>query len=61
MKWTVSSSLTSIQSAVISAVFAYLGFLGFFGGCVFLRNVVLQKLTQEHSNEKIHSDSKEAN
>lgn len=28
---------------------------------MFLSRVILQKLTKENSNEKIHSDSKEAN
>lgn len=64
MKWTVSSSLTLIQPAVLPAVLAYLGILegggGEEGGDV-LSNMILQKLTQEHGNEKIPSDSKEAN
>lgn len=67
MKWTVSSSPTLIQPAVLPAVLAYMGIFFFFGwgkgeeGGDVLSNMILQKLTQKHGNEKIPSDSKEAN
>lgn len=59
-----SELFSDIDPAVLPAALALLSDI--FGGRseeggTFLSNMNLQKLTQEHGNGKIHSDSKEAN
>lgn len=58
-----SELFSDIDTAMLPAALALWSDIlgGWEEGGTFLSNMILQKLTQEHGNGRIHSDSKEAN